>query len=311
MKPVIIDTDMALDDWMAILYLLRHPQVAVQAVTVAATGEAHARPGAVNALRLLALAQHTPCPVAAGSPVPLRGSAAFPWLIRFIMDHHFFIPLVRVPAPAAIPDAVPLLAEQLSAAPEPVTILAVGPLTNLGALLQAHPHLAAKIERVVIMGGALDVPGNIQDILPRSPNAHAEWNIYIDPTAANLVFASGVPVTLVPLDATNQTPLTPDFLQRLGQRASHPAARFIHRGLQNMSRLNQGRGFYFWDPLAAVLAVRPELGRYQTRPVRVIEEEGSQYGRTLGEEGAYPIQVCLGVDQPAFEQEFLDTLCAP
>jgi pyrimidine-specific ribonucleoside hydrolase len=310
MNPFIIDTDMALDDWMAILYLLRHPAAAVQAICVSGTGEAHARPGAHNALHLAALAGGPPCTVAAGKPQPLKGSRAFPWLVRFIMDNRFFLPLPRLPAPKQFADAVQTLDNILRAADRPVTILAVGPLTNLGAALQAAPELAGKIEKIVIMGGALDVPGNIQDITPRSPNAHAEWNIYIDPHAANLVFASGAPVVLVPLDVTNQVPLTESFLQRLQQRQEHPAARFVYRGLSRMHGLSRGRGFYFWDPLAAALAVRPELGRYEARKVTVEEAEGSQYGRTCTTPEGFEIQVCTGVDQAAFEQEYLDILCA-
>lgn len=311
MIPVIIDTDMALDDWMAILYLLKHPGVDVKAVAVSGTGEAHARPGAINALRLAALIGRTALKVGAGSEKPLRGDRAFPFPVRFIMDHHFFTPLPRVKALDILPSAVEVLTAELSEASQPVTILAVGPLTNLGAVLQARPELVEKIASIVIMGGALDIPGNIQDITPKSRNQHAEWNIYIDSHAANLVFRSGVPVVLVPLDATNQVPLTENFLKRLKEGSGNPAVGFIFRSLSRMYTLSRGRGFYFWDPLAAVLAVQPELGQYEHRRVRVVEEECDEYGRTLVVEDGPEIRVCVGVDCPRFEEHYLQTLCGP
>ncbi len=308
--PILIDTDMAIDDWLAILYLLRHPQADVRAITVAATGEAHARPGERNARRLLALARHPSIPTRAGSPFPLVGRRVFPLIIRLMMDACLFL---RLPAPLKAvstgQNALDVIVQTLQACADPVTIVALGPLTNLAQALQQQPQLAEKIGGIFIMGGALQVPGNLASVNPAlRANTHAEWNIYIDPQAANIVFGCGAPVTLVPLDATNQVPLTAGLLAKLAGQARHPAAKFSHQALARIFRLSNGREFYFWDPLAAAAALQPELLQLETRLVRVIEDDGSECGRVIESPAGYPIHVAFGADAQAFERVYLEIL---
>lgn len=305
--PILIDTDMALDDWMAILYLLRNPEAQVEAITVAATGEAHARPGVRNALRLLTLAGHAHIPVTAGSPRPLRGTHVFPLFLRWMVDLHM---LQKMPSPlgqAAREGAVELICRTLEKAERPLTIIALGPLTNLGQVFLQQPELTGKVAGITLMGGALDVPGNIQSINPHIPNKTAEWNIFIDPYAANIVFSSGVPVTVVPLDATDQVPLSVEYLEQMKAEQGNPGLEFICKALQRIMSLSKGdRTFYFWDPLAAVVALHPEIAVFEERRVRVVEEEGEESGRIVpAEEGAL-VRVCTQVNRAAFEKLYLE-----
>ena len=168
--PCIIDTDVALDDWMAILYLLSSPQVDVRAITVVATGEAHAGPGVRTIQGLLALTHTRGVHVAAGRSTPLRGQQAFPRLMRLAMDVRLLLRLPKPLEPASNLDAVALLTQEITTSPQPVTIVALGPLTNLAEALLATPSLADKIARIVIMGGALRVAGNIREVNPRIEN---------------------------------------------------------------------------------------------------------------------------------------------
>ena len=137
-----------------------------------------------------------------------------------------------------------------------MTIVALGPLTNLAEALLATPSLADKIARIVIMGGTLRVAGNIREVNPRIENSFAEWNIFCDPYAADVVFQSGAPITLVPLDATNQAPLSDAFVQRLASGPATPASQFVLRAIRRIQPMLRGQMFYLWDPLAAVVAVQ-------------------------------------------------------
>ena len=312
-KPIIVDTDMAADDWMALLYLLQSPHADIRAITVAATGEAHTWFGVRNALRLLKLSKQTGIPVTAGRSSPLQGNNRFPLTWRIAMDLRFLLPLPWASQKRDPRSAIELLAELLEKSAEPLTIVALGPLTNLGELTQTHPELLVKIDRVVVMGGALDVLGNLADGLPNTKNVYAEWNIYVDPHAANLLFRSGVPVTLVPLDVTNRTPVTASYLQRFAEAAVTPAAQFVNLVLKRLEPIVGTEQFFFWDPLTAVLATHPELGSYRSCPVRVIETAtaGDQCGRTVVADDGPVIEICHTVDQATFEQLFIDTINLP
>ncbi|MCC6906163.1 MAG: nucleoside hydrolase [Anaerolineae bacterium] len=307
--PVIIDTDMASDDWMAILYLLESPNADVKAITVTATGEAHARPGTLNALRLLELTGKREAVVACGRETPLRGSHCWPLIVRVVMDARLGLRLPRTRLRPAARTAVATLIDLLRGSSEPLTILALGPLTNIAEAILEAPDIAGRIASIVLMGGAVDVPGNIAVSGFRGiDNDVAEWNIYCDPYAAGVVFRSGVPLTLAPLDVTNTVPLTRDFLERARAYRATPAADFVVRLLGRLSPLINRHDYYFWDPLAAVLVTHPGIGSYTERMLRVVEEEGPQSGRTLAAEDGSPVRVCTAIDTARFEAILLNTL---
>jgi pyrimidine-specific ribonucleoside hydrolase len=307
-KPVIIDTDMASDDWMAILYLLRHPRVSVEAITVTGTGEAHSQPGAFNALGLLALAGQPDVPVAFGTETPLQGHHAFPDTVREMMDSVMGIPLPVNPNAPLQQGAVEFLVSYLRQSRQKVTLLALGPLTNLALAFQADPSLVECIEMLYIMGGAVDVPGNLFESGAPTDNTVAEWNIYCDPYAAKVVVHSGAPITLVPLDATNQAPLTMEFYHRMEQDHSTPEAGFLWQVMLGAKEsIPTGRA-YFWDPLTAAILADEGLAAFEQRQLTVIVEEGPQSGRTLETDAGANVRVCTAVDSARFEDLFLDVL---
>jgi pyrimidine-specific ribonucleoside hydrolase len=308
-QPVIIDTDMAPDDWLAILYLLQNPGVEVRAITVTGTGEAHCGPGTRNALDLLALAGCPDVPVACGRATPLAGDHAFPDFWRDLVDNLAGLALPPSPhSPAGVP-AVDLLTQIVETSSQPVHVLALGPLTNLGEALQTRPALAQRLAMITIMGGAVHVPGNV-GTSSGIDNETAEWNIYIDPLAANLVLASGAPVTLVPLDATNDVPITPEFVQHLAAVAHTPRAQFAGDVLVQLDSFIRTGHYYFWDPLAAVLVTHEDVARYQTELLRVVEAESRHCGRTQVDAHGYPVRVAVAADRERFEWLLLDQLTA-
>jgi len=306
-RPMVIDTDMAADDWLAILYLLSRRDVDVKAITVTGTGEAHCSAGTRNALDLAALAGRPGIPVACGREIPLNGEHAFPDGWRESVDGLFGLSLPRNPASPAVESAPDLLTRLVLASDGEMQIVSLGPLTNLAEALQATPALADSIERITIMGGAVNVPGNIHPDTGIQ-NAVAEWNIYVDPQAAAIVFASGAPITLVPLDATNQVPLTLDFYARLKRDRNTAAAEFVFQMLTVIEESIRSGSYYFWDPLAAAINTEGKLASFMDIRLLVITDEGAESGRTLADDTGTSIQVALDVDRVRFETLFLDTI---
>jgi pyrimidine-specific ribonucleoside hydrolase len=305
-RPVIVDTDMAADDWMAILYLLQRPDLDLRAITVTGTGEAHCGPGVRNALDLAALAGRPEVPVACGRETPLAGNHAFPTSWRERVDDLLGLSLPTNPNALFAGSAVELLSRAIRESPRKVEIVALGPLTNVAEALEADPALVDRLQRITIMGGAVDEPGNVGFSGIR--NTAAEWNIYVDPHAAAIVLRSGAPITLVPLDATQVVPVTASFYKEMKRRRQTPAAEFVYRVL-TQKQGDIGSGLYcFWDPFTAAVITDEGLGVWQELTLAVIEEEGPNSGRTLVDGNGYPARVAMGADAARFEAVFLNTL---
>jgi len=162
---------------------------------------------------------------------------------------------------------------------------------------------------IYVMSGAVHVPGNVGASAPID-NLVAEWNTYVDPRAANIVFESGVPITLVPLDATNQVKITDDFYRHLQAGHLTPEATWI------FDLFTRERGYfqandYFWDQLAAAVLTDESLVTFEDDTLCVVEEEGPQSGQTQVVTGCPNIRVAVSVNAARFEQVFLDTLNNP
>lgn len=311
LKPVIIDSDMAPDDWMAILFLLQRPEINVLAITVSGTGEAHCDPGVRNALGLVALAGRSGIPVACGRETPLQGDHVFPEDWRTRADTMSGLELPRVELPANDENAVNLLTRLALASPRKVSILALGPLTNLAEAVQQEPALVEHIETVVIMGGALQVLGNVGFSGVDIDNQVAEWNFYIDPLAVKIVFGSDLPVLLVPLDATNDVPLNLEFFRQLKANRQTPEAEFVYQALAKMQDFIASGGYYFWDPLAAGLLVNPGLGSITEGKIKVFTVEGASSGLIRVMADGDPIRYASSARAEQFYYEFLRTLNQP
>jgi pyrimidine-specific ribonucleoside hydrolase len=286
--PVVVDTDLSSDDAIALLYLAQSPQVDLRAVTVSGTGLVHCPAGLGNAARLLALAGRPDTPVACGRELPLAGSHAVPEEWRSAADGLFGLTL----PPARAHDsgsAISLLRREAPGA----TVLELAPMTNLAQALRTEPSLAQRVSKVVAMAGAVDVPGNS----PGDPAA--ETNAWVDPSAMRTVLRSGVPLTLVPLDATNQVPVTPyvgEALRRYHHRT--PAATAVWE-LVDETRMADG-GSYFWDPLAAELLVDRSVAAMQTRRIDV-----EPNGRTTVSAGGARVTLATRIARERFEQSLL------
>lgn len=299
-RRVIIDTDMAHDDWTAVLYLLQRPDIEVIAVTVAGTGEAHCAPGMHHALELIQLAGESNIPVACGRKTALGNGHEFPAEWRTSVDALGGLDLPDSPAVAEQTPA-PQLISELAATHPGLTILTLGPLTNLAEALSADSALAGNIEMVYIMGGAVRVEGNVaEDWL-------AEWNVYADPLAMQMVLDSGAPLTLVPLDATNYVPVTNDFYRRLGGQRTSPIAEFIYLSLTAQQDMIREQTIAFWDPLTASILADNSLATFETLTLRV-EQTGPASGQTLEDPAGANVRVALTANRADFEDYLLQVL---
>jgi inosine-uridine nucleoside N-ribohydrolase len=286
--PVVLDYSPTHSDIGALLYLASHPDVDLLAVTLPGTGEADCVPGTRSTRQLLAVAGLPDVPVGCGRGEPLEGHRDWPDEWRTEANT---LPRVLVKPVARRPvlDAEALLADVLEAADRKVTVVAVGPLTNLAVTLTEHPELVSRIERVVIMGGAVDVEGNVPD----TPSA--EWNLYVDPEAARIVVESGVPILLVPLDATNDVPFGRDVVLRLSLLET-PTGRAEY---QRLSAQTWFDGAFMWDELTAVAAMRPDTVTIEERRLAVDAD-----GATLARDDGSVVDVAVAADAAAFDDEF-------
>ena len=307
-RVVVVDTDMAADDWMAILYLLQRPDVTLAALTVTGAGEAHCAPGIAHALGLLALAGNTTTPVACGRETPLQGAHAFPTAWRDRVDDLLGLALPVSDQSPSNQTATELLTAAVRSAPEKITLLTLGPLTNVAEALQKDPSLVDRIGGIIIMGGAMQVPGNVGASGVEIDNAVAEWNIYVDPAAANSVLRAGVPVTLVPLDATNHVPLTRKFYDHLERNHTTPEATFVYDVLTAQRAFIDSGGYSFWDPLAAAILMDESLATYQDANICVVEADGPESGWTKEGARCPEIRVALSADRERFERIFVEVL---
>jgi inosine-uridine nucleoside N-ribohydrolase len=305
-KPVVVDTDMAPDDWIALLFLLQRPDVDVVAITVVGTGEAHCRPGVANAMRLLALAGKPGIKVACGQQKPLQGTNTFPADWRKAVDGMFGLKLAASSAAPTNVDAVELLRQSLDEQDRKVTLVTLGPVTNIARLIEISPASAKNIGMIYVMGGALNAKGNLGPA--GRGNVTAEWNIFIDPEAALEVVKSGIPITMIALDATDQAPITMAFHDRLGRDATTTVAKFVYQILDGQKRFIESGNWYFWDPLAAVAAVDEGVVTLASRKVTINVQKGQEFGRVLDDNAGAPVRVAVGVDANLLQRRLVDVL---
>jgi len=306
-KPVIFDTDMAHEDMFSALFLLSHLNVDLKAITVTGTGEAHCGPGVVNALGLVKLSGHEEIPVTCGSETPLDGNHEFPSDWRQSADDAYGVDIPKGGEPSRL-NAADLIIDIVQNSDEPVTIVAVGPLTNIAEAIQKQPGITSNIKDIFVMGGAVNVDGNVGNSGVGIDNQHAEWNIYIDPVATNIVFNSGAPITLIPLDATRDVPVTRRIYNALGNNLNSPSANLVHEMLRaNLDFVDNG-GFQFWDTLTSAIFTDESIASFEKMNLRVVEAEGPESGRTRPDSNGARIKVAMSADRNKFEQVLLTIL---
>ena len=285
---IIIDTDPGVDDAVAIFMALAAPEVEVVGLTTVGGNVPLARTTR-NALALLQAAGRSDIPVARGASQPLRG--------KFTYAPQFHGPgglSFRLPEPVVgtvEEGAVQLLSDKLTGQPGEVVMVALGPLTNLARLLWESPTALEQAKNIVVMGGAVNTPGNV--------TPKAEFNIYSDPAAAEIAFSSGLPVTVVDLAACRQVDISRE--QALGLRSDHPIGKLTLDMLQGWFKKDSNREWFeFYDPLAMAIALEPAIATVTKVDLDVGLEENESWGETSETGGPGEITLLQDIDSARF-----------
>ena len=304
-KPVILDVDPGHDDAVALMLACGHPDLDLLAVTTVA-GNVPIEKTTRNALRVLSLVGCTDVPVGVGASEPLRRP------LHTAEDIHGESGLdgpEEIPEADFGPDesgAVSLISDTLLAASEPVTLVPVGPLTNIATFLREHPDKKDRIARISLMGGSMG-HGNTTPA--------AEFNIYVDPEAAHEVFESGLPITMSGLDVTHQVGAGPDERERLRStgRVGGVVAGFLDYFASTYESVFGFEAPPLHDPVAVAAVLEP--GLLKTRPMRVDIECGSDLtrGETVcdlhGVTGKAPnVEVGVELDREGFFRMLYEAL---
>ncbi len=266
--PVILDVDPGHDDALALMLACGAPELEVRAVTTVA-GNVPLGKTTRNALRVLALIGRGDVPVGVGAEAPL----ARPLHTAENIHGESGLDGPELAEPTFAPDgrgAVRLMADLVEASAEPITLVPTGPLTNVATFLEEHPRLKNNISRIVLMGGSMGL-GNTTPA--------AEFNVYVDPEAARIVFESGLPITMVGLDVTHEAGAGPEAIERL--RALGPvgevAAELVTFFAGTYRKVYGSDAPPIHDAVAVAAVVEP--GILKTRPMRVEIECESQLTR--------------------------------
>ena len=266
-QKIVIDTDMALDDWGAILLMLGHPTIEVIGISVTGTGEAYCKGGIETALYLLDVMNYTEIPVSCGTDIPIQGFNEFPKPLRDNVANFYGVEKGtflsnRTHSKLHSADLLIKLYEE----EKDLTLLVLGPLTNVALMLQRKPHIKSKLGRIYIMGGAVKHEGNaiIPDISDDYiSNKLAEWNIFADPLSAQETMRAGLNLFLVPLDGTSKVPVTQEFFKEMENSAVTPEAVLtykLYERSQILERVAQSEGrLHFWDQTAALALANEDI----------------------------------------------------
>jgi len=301
--PILVDTDLAGDDILALMALLREPAVDVRAIVVDGNGEVHCGAGVQNVQRLLTAFGVEDIPVGCGRAAPGEHGRLFPVEWRAGADAFYGVEL-----PAADPEpasgAATLIHQTAAASPAPLTIVALGPWSSIADAFTAHPDLPGLLAGIHAMAGAIDVPGNVavDDV---TFEHGVEWNVAVDPDAFAAVLETDVPVTLVPLDATNDVPVPPDFAAILEADHAAAGADIAFEMFARSPALTFETSF--WDTLAALALVAPDLVTWENMTVGV-EIDGPSSGRIRRADDGRPIRAAMSADKNAFMAALLAAL---
>jgi purine nucleosidase len=276
-EKIIIDTDIGddIDDAFAVALALRSPELQILGITTT-FGDTQTRAKLLD--RLLGEAGRTDIPVAAGTPDPKIQTSLSQR--RYAEGGHF--------ARSSHPPAVNFILDQIQHYPNEITLVAIGPLVNLGALVDKDPQSFHKLRRVVLMGGSIYKGyGDWGYFPPRGPEP--EWNIKNDPTSARKVLASGVPVFMMPLDSTQlkMDEIKRVFVFQAGTPITDALTLLYHQWGQETPTL--------FDPMTIAFIDDPKL--CPVAPMHITVDDN---GMTRPTEGAPNAQVCLNSDPDAF-----------
>jgi purine nucleosidase len=298
-RKIILDTDPGIDDILAIMLAYASPELELLGVTTVA-GNCNVEDGTRHALAAReVLGAQQAFPISMGCPRPLTRPLRTQ---KDIFGYEENLPIPRNHHWRGEIDsqhAVNFLIDKVASSPGEVTLFPLAPLTNIASAIIMEPAFAPAVKEIYLMGGAARVPGNT------SPTA--EFNFWVDPEAASVVFESGIPITMIGLDVTGKTAIFPADAPRLDALGT-PVTRFIRQITRHY--LDANRPCYLYDPLAVAVGLMPSLSLFAPEAAVTIETQGEFTAGTSvcdfkGRLQRQPnARVCLEVDSDAFLELF-------
>ena len=297
---VLMDHDGGVDDYLstALLLTMEHLEVLGIVVTPA---DCYIKPAVGATRKLLDLMGRSDITVAEST---VRGLNPFPRIFRrdsFSVDH---FPILNesetVRAPLAAETGQAFMVRVLHEAPEQVTILSTGPLSTIAAALELDPSVEYKIKELIWMGGALNVPGNVNKIIEGGQDGSAEWNVYWDPPAAHRLWQTDIPITICPLDITQNLPVTSEFVRNIARNRRYPLSDFAGQCYALVTH----QDYFFWDVLTTAYLGRPDLFELRKWETAIIPD-GPSMGRTLVQPGGKKIKALDSVKTAEFYEYIL------
>jgi purine nucleosidase len=317
--PIIFDTDFVMpptDDSLALMLALQSPEIDILGITTVA-GNDSVEQAVVDVLRMLEIAGQATIPVFVGADMPLV-HAKSDFAVRSYGNWYSNEPPRKPPGGFARKKtedetAVSFIVRAVLAHPKEVTIVALGPLTNIAQAIRAEPRFAENVKRLVIMGGAVaflpDGAGNI------TPNA--EFNFWVDPEAAHVTLRSGIPIELSPLNVSRKSSLTKQWYEKLVANET-PLTRLLKDTMGPRFDAEPDMTWIMYDQIAMASVINPGLVTSQRLYVDVNIDHGISYGVSVGGKNKWPgaelaqeMNVQYDLDWIQFIEMFADRIGRP
>ena len=317
--PIIFDTDFVMpphDDSMALMLALQSPEIEILGITTVAGNESVER-ATSDVLRMLEIANHTAIPVYVGANMPLVHEKS-DYAVRKYGNWYSDDPPEAPPGgfaskQAETESAVSFIVRTVMSRPREVTLMAIGPLTNIALAIRTEPGFAENVKQLVIMGGAVallpDGAGNI------TPNA--EFNFWVDPEAAYVTLRSGIPIELSPLNVSRKSALSKDWYEKM-VAIDTPLTRLLKETMGQRFETEPDRAWFMYDQIAMASLIDPSLVATERLYVDVNIEHGISYGVSVagreiwpGAEGARQMNVQYELDWPRFIEMFIERVQKP
>lgn len=292
---VLLDHDGGVDDYLATMLLLTMDHIELLGI-VATPADCYIQASVSVTRKILDLMGFSHISVAEST---VRGINPFPRLYRrdsLIVDH---LPILNqkdtINTPLVAQTGQDFMVKVLREAQEPVTLMVTGPLTTVAVALDQAPDIEEKIAKIVWMGGALNVPGNVEKSLEAGQDGSAEWNVYWDAVSAARVWKTQIEVVMCSLDLTNNVPMELDLFKKIARQRQYPISDLAGQ----FYALVVPQDYYFWDVLATAYLAKPEFYELREWETEIITAGVSQ-GRTKIVAGGRKIYAMDKVDKEAF-----------